>query len=156
MIASHTVDRVFIAALLIGLLVDNAGAQALNTSSDLKVCTLNTCAMPAVGITVTRADGKPSEFAVGLEYDARSIRCNAGPSPDRLARNCGDDARVATIDGHEFIGIFGTPATVKLTLIDDEKVVATREFVPDYKISYPNGIECEPQCKNWKADWVIP
>jgi hypothetical protein len=150
--ASLAIHRALAAILLIAH-VDAPNADA--SSSEMMACTLSTCPMPALIIVITRSDGKPAAFVVGLQFDGRSIRCSADQSSDRLARNCGDVARVIVVDGRESIGIFATPATVKVTLIEENKVVATREFVPDYEISYPNGIQCAPQCKNWSADWVV-
>lgn len=153
------VVRIVITAVMIGLMFDLACAQVLTTSDSLKTCTLIGCSMPASSIHIRRSNGEIPKFTVGLEYDGRSLSCipeQSSQLPDRLARNCADSARVIVQSDQEFIGIFGTPTRIKVTLSEQDKIIATREFVPDYKISYPNGIECDPQCKSWSADWSIP
>ena len=156
---TRMICRMIVASTLVGSHAAVTFAQALYSPNAVKLCTLNTCSIPALVINVSRSDAMPAAYVVALEYEGQSLRCvpeKAGQLSDRISPNCGDSARVFVQDDHEIVGIFRTPARVKVTLIEQEKIIATREFIPDYKISYPNGMECPSQCKNWSVDWTIP
>ena len=137
-----------------------------------KLCILRTCAYPPVIIHIRLRTGRAPTFDVGLEMDGKSVSCKlgAGVAVDPDAPNCGDSVRVAVRDEwncddanvgciptgrqEEQIGIWGTPSMMTLTLSGGAKTLS-QSFVPKYVMSFPNGPECDPGCKNWQTVWFV-
>ena len=171
----HAVSRYLVVGLIILLAWSAAIAQPLPTVVSTATCLLLACQIPESVISVRSRTNRAPRFDVGLEIDGKSIRCKLATigdaDDDILHPNCSgvahlavrnaldcSDKRVGCIDLHrleETIGIYGTPAEVKVMLIDGERVVAEKTFSPTYEVSYPNGSECEPQCKSWRTVWTV-
>jgi hypothetical protein len=169
------VRRYLVAGSIILLVWSAAIAQPLPTVVSTTTCLLLACQIPESVISVRSRTNRAPRFDVGLEIDGKSIRCKletiGDADDDVLHPNCSGIAHLVVrnawdcsdklfgcIDMHrleETIGIYGTPSEVKVTLVDGDRTVAKKTFSPEYEVTYPNGPQCDPGCKNWRTVWTV-
>jgi len=139
----------------------------------LKTCTLLGCVTEAV-VDIRRADLERPDYDIVVEFDGKKQGCKRPVSEDVSPEvpNCGDAVRLVHREIpcdqrsnrncdlmpkiEEHLAIFGTPATITVTLFQDGKEVATATMQPNYRAVFPNGRDCDGECKSWRTLWTIP
>ncbi|MES1172644.1 MAG: hypothetical protein ABUL77_05365 [Bacteroidota bacterium] len=138
-------------------------------------CTLIGCTDQAT-IGIQKENGGPVTVALALDIDGRAVTCpapalNGFASCDtqvtvasREVQTCVEEttatAKVLRCSGsgrfEQVVTINGTPKVVRITASDAGGVVGERSFQPLYATLRPNGPDCDPVCRQWGADWVLP
>ena len=167
--------------LLLSLPTHGLYAQEPPKGQSLETCTALGCELMSATISIQRPDGEPPNLSLRLVIDGVSVICpviRISDYPGDIPVDCGADVSVivqpltfcadfaaAFPDKHlkcpyrrafeELVHIHALPHSLTLALWQGKHNVATRAFLPEYKLDYPNGERCGHPCKYWRTTWVL-
>ena len=141
---------IVLAALLSGC---QAVSEQTPESIVVEVCTERDC-----GTTLTVAlDGAlPSDFvldAITPDGKVMNVKCVDGKgeySPDHFQDMSYLECRPERVDFINF-----SPNEVTITISWDDNQVS-RSFSPEYRVFYPNGSDCPPECLVGRITFTVP
>jgi hypothetical protein len=139
-----------IAALLSGC---QAVSEQTPESIVVKVCTERDC---GTTLTVALSGAVPDDFVLDAETPdgkVKSVKCVGGKgeySPDHFQDMSYLECSPERVDFVNF-----SPNEVTITISWDNNEVS-QFFTPDYRVFYPNGSDCPPECLVGRITFTVP